>query len=122
MGSIVAATCQCGVDVSIMVGGGMSNFMTTCYFPCLCKHCHAIVEANLLVKQMRCPQCKTTKIIPYDDSALSESVEKDIELETIVDWNTKDKIGRELKLTSGKYKYPQCGQMTLNFANLGCWD
>lgn len=75
MGSEVIATCQCGVNTSIMVGGGMYNHMTTCYFPCLCERCRAVVQGNLLDKPNQCPQCKFTEAIPYDDPTLPERTE-----------------------------------------------
>ncbi|RPJ41893.1 MAG: hypothetical protein EHM27_04830 [Deltaproteobacteria bacterium] len=119
MGLEVTATCQCGVNTRIMIGGGMANFMTTCFFPCFCERCHTVVQVNLLAKPNRCPQCKTTKVIPYDDPTLSEGAGK----RTVANWNIEEKLGRELKLTDGNYKCPQCGRMTLRFAHSGlCWD
>ncbi len=73
MGSEVIATCQCGVNTSIRIGGGMYNHMTTCYFPCLCEQCHTVVQVNLLSEPMQCPQCNAGAVIPYDDPTLSES-------------------------------------------------
>jgi Zn finger protein HypA/HybF involved in hydrogenase expression len=119
MGSEVTATCQCGLATSIMIGGGMVNFMTTYYFPCLCERCHTIVQVNLLAKRKRCPQCKTTKVIPYDDPTLLECPGKHV----VASWNMGKQLGRELKLTDGDYRCPRCGQMSLRFADSGlCWD
>lgn len=119
MGLQVTATCQCGVDTRIMIGGGMRNFMTTCYFPCLCEHCGAVVQVNLLAEQKRCPRCKTTKIIPYDDPALSEDAGGHI----VASWNVEDQLGRNLNLTDGNYRCPHCEQMTLRFKDSGFrWD
>jgi len=119
LGSQVTAKCQCGLDTSILIGGGMLNFMTTCYFPCLCGQCCNVVQVNLLVKQRWCPQCKSMKVIPYDDPMLSELAGK----HTVVSWNMGEKLGRVLKLTDGNYRCPQCGRMTLRFEDSGlCWD
>jgi hypothetical protein len=118
MGSEVTAKCRCGVDANMMIGGGMVNFMTTCYFPCLCDRCHAIVQVNLLAKRKRCPQCKSTKVIPYDDPTLSECTGK----RTVVSWNMEEQLGRDLKLTNGKYQCPECGKMTLRFTECSQWD
>lgn len=119
LGSQVTAKCQCGVDTTIMIGGGMLNFMTTCYFPCLCEHCRTVVQVNLLAEQRWCPQCKSTKAIPYDDPTLSEFAGE----HTVVSWNMKEKLGRVLELTDGNYRCPQCGRMTLRFEDSGlCWD
>ena len=63
--------------------------------------------------------CKTTKVIPYDNPTLSRSVGEDVELETVTSWNMKEKLGRELILTNGIYRCPQ----TLRFADNGLnWD
>ena len=119
MGSDVIAECQCGLKTNIMIGGGMMNFMDTCYFPCLCQSCQDVVEVNLLAKEASCPKCKTTEVIPYDDPSLSEGEEGYI----VAGWNMEEALGRKLSLTSKNYKCPQCGQMTLRFEKGGlCWD
>lgn len=101
-----------------MIGGGMVDFMNTCYFPCLCEHCRTVVQVNLLAKQKRCPQCKTKEVIPYDDPTLSECAGG----RTVTSWNIEEQLGRELKLMDGNYRCPHCGQLTLRFADSGlCW-
>ena len=97
----------------------MLNHETTCYFPCLCENCHNVVQVNLLSKQKRCPKCKSTKVIPYDDLTLSDGTGK----HEVTSWNVKNRLGRVLKLTDGNYTCPKCGQMTLHFENSGLfWD
>ena len=119
MGLEVTAKCQCGVDTSVLIGGGLSDFMTVCYFPCLCESCRAVVAVNLLAKQRQCPECKSSKVIPYDDQTLSECAGENV----VADWNMEEELGRTLKLTDGNYKCPRCEQMTLRFADSGlCWD
>ena len=119
IGSEVIAKCQCGYEATSLIGGGMMNYETTCYFPCFCKNCHNVVQVNLLSKRKRCPKCKSTKIIPCDDPSLSDNTGK----HEVTSWNAKDKLGRELKLTDGNYKCPKCGQMTLHFEDGGLlWD
>ena len=119
MGSQVSATCQCGLRATTLIGGGMFNFETMCCFPCLCERCRTVVEVNLLAKQRRCPQCNSKKVVPYDDPALCERA-GDSE---VASWNIPGPRGRELTLTNGNYRCPQCGQMTLRFINTGlCFD
>jgi len=119
MGLKVIAKCKCGVETSILNGGGMLNFKTTCLFPCICENCHAVVQVNLLAKRKQCPKCKSTKVISYDDPTLSGRAGKC----TVTSWNMQVQLGRELKLTNGNYRCPQCGQMTLRFADSGLlWD
>jgi|APEBP8051072210_1049370.scaffolds.fasta_scaffold00719_4 hypothetical protein len=141
MGSQVNATCRCGVDTSILIGGGMDDFLSTCLFPCLCGHCHSVVQVNLLAKPLQCPQCKTATVIPYDDPALTEySAEpssatwksvfrwgggknKSPEQRIVASWNVKEPLGRSLDITDGNYRCPRCGQMTLQFSDTGLrWD
>lgn len=113
MGASVTAECECGVKASILIGGGMANFMTTCYFPCLCERCHAIVQANVLGKPIRCPECQATDVTPYDDPRLVESAGPHI----VAEWNIEAELGRPLSLTDGNYKCPRCGRMTLKFSD-----
>lgn len=127
MGSEVIATCQCGVNASILIGGGMETHETICYFPCLCERCHAVVQVNLLDKRKRCPQCKTTKVIPYDDPRLSMNLVKtpksSLFTGAVGEWNAKEILGRDLSLPEKNYRCPQCGQMTLCFTDGDmCWD
>jgi hypothetical protein len=119
MGSQVNASCECGFQSSSLIGGGMHNFMTTCYFPCLCERCCDIVQLNLLSKKLRCRKCRSTKIIPFDDVRLCETKGK----EKVVEWNMMEMLGRKLVLTNGNYKCPKCGEMLLKFSHGGlCWD
>lgn len=129
MGSQVLAKCQCGVDASIRIGGGMDDFDTVCYFPCLCERCRAVVQVNLLAKPERCPKCKSTKVIPYDDPSLTEP-EGRVDRSTlglfsgaVGEWNAQEQLGRKLCLPEEHYRCPQCSQMTLRFTGTDfCWD
>ena len=119
MGSQITARCECGVQAEVLIGGGMMNFTTTCFFPCLCANCQGIVQVNLLAKSLRCPQCRARNPIPYDDPSLSKSPGDHL----VASWNMQDQLGRELVLTDGKYRCPKCGKMTLEFVDSGlCWD
>lgn len=127
MGSSVVAKCECGFGSESLIGGGMFSFMTTCYFPCLCERCHDIVQVNLIQKKLfgfipikiRCPECRSTKIIPYDSPGLTDST-GNID---VASWPPIKKKGRRLVLTDGKYKCPKCGEMQLQFTQGGLlWD
>jgi len=112
MGSSVQAFCPCGLETEIMIGGGMMDHETNCLFPCCCEKCHSLVEANILVKKLRCPKCRSTKIIPYSDPRLaSEPVGCVVE-----SWF-------DLTLTDGAYKCPECEMPTLRFGlGSSLWD
>ncbi len=119
MGSQVIAKCDCGVEGSVLIGGGMRDFMTTCFLPCLCENCCDVVQVNLISKKMRCPRCRALNPIPYDDARLSESPGH----YHVAEWNMKDRLGRKLVLTDGKHRCPKCGKMSLEFSDGGlCWD
>jgi predicted RNA-binding Zn-ribbon protein involved in translation (DUF1610 family) len=111
MGSSVTAKCECGVHSEIMIGGGMSNHLKVCLFPCFCEKCRDIVEVNLFAKPAQCPECTDTNVIPYDDPRLIGSLGKS----NVVEWNVAHTFGRDLMLTDGNYKCPKCGKMTLTF-------
>ena len=111
--------CSCGLEVQVPIGGGMRNFATTCYFPCLCEACHNVVPVNLLAQPQQCPECKSPAVISYDDRRLTASPGKG----KVASWNMKEKLGRELVLTDGGYLCPKCNNMSLKFRNTGlCWD
>jgi DNA-directed RNA polymerase subunit RPC12/RpoP len=119
MGSQIVAKCECGVEVSILIGGGMMNFHTTCFFPCLCESCHSIVQVNLLAKAIRCPECRAPNPIPYDDPRLQGAPGK----HNVAEWNMKSQLGRKLVLTDGRYRCSKCGKMSLQFSEDDlCWD
>lgn len=132
MGSIVIASCQCGVETKIIVGGLRSNYLTYSPFPGLCEHCSAIVEINTLDEEMRCPKCKSAKITLYDDPSLSvppkiklpekawylfwrKKPEVPEECEVASMLNLREKNGTHFKLMERDYKCSQCDQMTLRF-------
>ncbi len=119
MGSQVVAQCLCGLDTTVLIGGGMLNFETICFWPCFCERCCNVVEGNLLSKQVQCPNCNNPKVIPYDDPTLLAFPGD----RKVADWNLRGEFGRVLKLTNGYYKCPKCGEMTLRF-NRGYlhWD
>jgi Zn finger protein HypA/HybF involved in hydrogenase expression len=118
MGSVVTATCRCGLELEVLIGGGMKNFTMICYFPCLCEACHSLAQVNLLAETEECPKCKSKSITPYDDPRLSASPGK----RTVAEWNMQERIGRRLVLTDGKYRCPACQEMSLEFRERGCWD
>ena len=113
MGSSVLANCPCGVEAQIMIGGGMMDHETCCLFPCCCEKCNSLVEANIWVKRLRCPKCRSVKLIPYTDPRLMGEKGSGV----VESWDDRT-------LTDGTYKCPKCEQMTLRFSNDMCllWD
>lgn len=119
MGMSVKASCACGFEQPFRVGGGMMSFQELCLFPCLCRSCKQIVEANLLKTPLTCPVCDSPDVLPYDQGDLCEQQGSKV----VASWNVKDAIGRELKLTDGAYYCPTCGTHRLRFLHGGRhWD
>jgi hypothetical protein len=112
MGSSVIASCPCGEEAEIMVGGGMLDYETNFRFPCCCEKCHSLVVTNILSEKLRCPKCKASDLIPYTDPRLEgEKGEHEV-----VQWG-------ECTLTNGAYICPKCKKPTLRFQPDGlCWD
>lgn len=121
MGKTIVAKCKCGVKKGVAIGGAMSNFMTTCLFPCLCESCHNIVDVNLLEQPTKCPECGADDPIPYDDPRLLGLLGKRILAACTV---RGEHLDRELTLTDGQYKCPKCKKMCLEFSDefLILWD
>jgi Zn finger protein HypA/HybF involved in hydrogenase expression len=118
MGSQITATCRCGLEVNVLIGGGFEDFTKNCYFPCLCEACHNIVEVNILAKTKRCPKCKSPALIAYDDPRLSKTPGK----RTVAEWCIQE-LDRDLILTNGNYMCPKCKKLSLRFRNTGlCWN
>lgn len=95
------------------------DFATLCLFPCLCEHCRSVVEVNLLGEERKCPKCGARAPTPYDDPRLSEAAGHRV----VAQWNVRQELGRELLLTDGRYRCPECGGMSLRFVDSGVfWD
>ena len=119
MGSAVLAKCECGYEQEFAIGGGMTTFHELCCFPCLCRECKRIVQANLLDTPASCPDCEGDRIVPYDDGELCEQPDD----ETATSWSLGEQLGRELMLTNGMYYCPSCDSFQLKFQDSGLsWD
>ena len=63
-----------------------------------------------------CPSCNSDNTLPYNDAQIAKNL-----VYPAFDWlapNGEDtlKLGRDSSLC------PKCGDFTLNFDNVGCWD
>lgn len=70
MGSIHKASCVCGYEIDVTVGGDMSSYLENEPFPYYCKSC-GLVEANTALKNPVCPSCKSTDIHQYGRPPIS---------------------------------------------------
>jgi hypothetical protein len=113
MGTMVKAVCGCGYSSEVMaLGGGRSNHLTSCGFPCCCKACKSLFKANMYDPDVSCPHCDTSSVVPYDDPSLALTGGV---VDEIFSWNTSDRLGRELKIHDGKYFCPSCDNFSLMF-------
>ena len=118
MGSMVEASCECGYEGTFPIGGGMATFQEECSFPCLCRQCKRVVDANLLTK-LACPTCRSDNITPYDQPELCEQQGSNV----VASWSFGGQNGRELQLTDGLYFCPLCDTYRLRFFEGDvCWD
>tara|TARA_B100000315_G_C14547437_1_gene573961 strand:+ start:544 stop:900 length:357 start_codon:yes stop_codon:yes gene_type:complete len=118
MGSIVNAVCKCGYEKELFIGGGMSNFETVCHFPSYCQNCNDLVQTNLYEKTVKCPQCKSEKVVAYDQKELISK----LGMKVVCCWNTFEELGRVIALTNGNYLCPSCSNNRLKFYKAGNWD
>ena len=86
-------------------------YKTTLYFPCLCEECKEIVDGNLKSENLRCPNCNSLKITPYNNKTLIGEVGKNEVAKSF------DNI-----LTDGFYLCPKCYNMSLQFKAGILWD
>jgi len=117
MGSIVVANCGCGYEKEMHLGGGMMNFETYCGFPVYCPACEQLFVANLFEEPIRCPECSSNRVLPYDAEELCVTKGS-----VVFDWFVEVRNDRALELTNGEYLCPDCGQFTLSFHMRGFWD
>jgi Zn finger protein HypA/HybF involved in hydrogenase expression len=104
MGSQIKARCTCGLERTILIGGGMFTFESIEYFPCLCEDCKDVVQGNLKDEKLNCPSCNSLKVSPYNDKALIGKLGNKV-------------IAQSFKneLHDGTYKCPKCDKMSLHF-------
>jgi Zn finger protein HypA/HybF involved in hydrogenase expression len=95
------------------LGGGRSNYLTSCGFPCYCKACKSLFKANMYDPDVSCPNCDTSSVVPYDDLSLALTGGV---VDEIFSWNTSDRLGRDLQLHDGVYFCPSCDHFSLRFA------
>jgi hypothetical protein len=107
MGSTCTASCKCGFEKEVTIGGSMEGFGKVSYFPHYCENC-GLVQVNI-AKGRRgkraCPTCKNPKLHEYGSDTVSTPIEGD--------W---------VALTWGEYQAnehgnlcPACKKMTLVF-------
>jgi hypothetical protein len=73
VGSTHRATCICGYETVVTVGGGRATFREVSYFPHYCRDC-GLVEANIADASgpvATCPKCKRRDASAYGSTEVS---------------------------------------------------
>lgn len=103
MGSHHRATCPCGFESSVRVGGNRATFLEKSYFPFYCKD-HGLISVNYR-GPIECTYCKSKYINQYGKEPVSIKVER---------WPTLQSF--DYKAYSDGNLCPQCKKFTLKFS------
>jgi hypothetical protein len=71
MGSLHKASCSCGFETEVDVGGSRSSFTTNSTFPFHCNKC-GIVDINIRLDKICCPKCFSEHIHQYGKEIASD--------------------------------------------------
>lgn len=70
VGTIVEATCECGYQKGMALGGGFADFTERNAFPYLCEKCSDIVVLNAMDPSPCCNQCQWDGVVPYSKPSM----------------------------------------------------
>jgi DNA-directed RNA polymerase subunit M/transcription elongation factor TFIIS len=112
MASEVKATCSCGLEKTVLVGGFMFNRNIE-YFPAICSTCKDIIQVNLGAEKPSCSRCGSTEITPLNIRKERKWFFKGRTSNEIVE-RSGDNI-----LTKEPYSCPRCNKNTLSFHRTG---
>jgi Zn finger protein HypA/HybF involved in hydrogenase expression len=96
-----------------LVGGGMRNFDSVCNFPAYCDECSSLVQVNVLLETLRCPNCGSRRVRSYDHPDLQGRRGN----RQVASWDVSAKLGRSVSLDDGTYLCPACGKLSLRFSD-----
>ncbi len=107
MGSTHRATCTCGYESMVTVGGTKATFREVSYFPHYCRDC-GLVEVNIAAvkgPKVPCPKCGQRDTHAYGTKTVSDSKSRS---QVAIAWGTYEakEVGN---------RCPACKGMTLVF-------
>ena len=90
------------------------NYMTVNSHPFYCLDCHELFVANRFDREIVCPNCESADVLAYSERStkLNRSVSQ---LPRPSEW-------MDGPLNGGEFICPQCGNYSMRFMNVGCWD
>jgi len=70
MGTIAEASCECGYQTRMALGGGFNDFTERNAFPYLCEKCSDIVVLNAMDRSPCCDRCQWAGVVPYSEPSM----------------------------------------------------
>ena len=113
MDSGVNAICECGLQATIRIG---DEDNVACYFPCVCRDCEDVVQADVSQLNPKCPKCDGEDVIRYDDPRLLSFPGRSVVARSNMGGKVVGRSIQTLELNDGRYKCPRCGSPTLKFS------
>ena len=117
MGTMVQPKCKCKHKFnSLNLGGGFSDFTTSCLVPLPCFNCKDVFGLNIFNKKHRCPKCRR-KSTPYGEISTNPSPNP-----LLFEWGIDIETSTTYELEDKKYTCPVCEQEELSFEVIGFYD
>lgn len=114
MGLMIEAKCPCGYTTrTLFVGSGFSDSPSMNKEPAYCAHCKRLVLVNYSKPHQKCRKC-STPLIWYNDPTMYQK-RGDNSTDETYSWD-------DFLLPNALFLCPGCGNMTMEFINVGCWD
>jgi predicted RNA-binding Zn-ribbon protein involved in translation (DUF1610 family) len=97
----------------------MLSFLEHCAAPALCSSCDEVVCIDLMGRDVSCPVCGAETVC-YDHSSLIRDADDPTHAPSIA-WSLTDG-GSFVLLAGNRYRRPRCGELTMAFDDVGCFD
>lgn len=108
MGSVHKASCPCGFETSVSVGGNQATYMAKSTFPFYCEK-DGLITVNFREKPFACPCCDSVNIKQYGLPPVSLEHKGEFPWPVLQAWDFQ--AYREGNLC------PKCKKMTLSFGS-----
>jgi hypothetical protein len=117
MGTMVQPKCKCKHKFnSLNLGGGFSDFTSSCLVPLPCFNCKDVFGLNIFNKKHRCPKCRR-KSTPCGEISTNPSPNP-----LLFEWGIDIETSTTYELEDKKYTCPVCEQEELSFEVIGFYD
>ncbi len=117
MGTMVQPKCKCNHEFeNLNLGGGFSDFRSSCLVPSPCFNCKNVFGLNIFNKKHLCPTCRR-KCNPYGEITTDPSQNF-----LVFEWGIDFETSSTYELEDKKYTCPVCMDMELTFEETGFWD